>query len=119
MGEKIKLEIPKLRKVRKGKFVTDSELVGIKDVTPLKQVVDTEKDYNDVLKDAVVTRVANKGDNYITQTISYNVSEIELDWDSIVYKYIYNGEEHFSNFKFNNPVETILPQINKDDTATA
>jgi hypothetical protein len=108
-----------MAKQRKAKFVIDQELGSIKDIKSIKQVAEDQEAYDDILKDAVITRVANKGDNYITQTISYNVSEIELDWDSIVYKYIYNGEEHFSNFKFNNPVETILPQINKDDTATA
>ncbi len=105
-------------KQRKSKYVVDNELGSIKDVKSIKQVVEDEETYNDILKDAVITRVANKGDNYITQTIMYNVNEIEVDWDSIVYKYIHAGEEHFSNFKFNNPVETIYPQINKDDTAT-
>ena len=106
-------------KQRKSKYVIDKELGSIKDVKSIKQVAEDQEAYDDILKDAVITRVANKGDNYITQTIVYNVKEIEVDWDSIVYKYIHDGEEHFSNFKFNNPVETIYPQINKDDTATA
>jgi hypothetical protein len=108
-----------MAKQRKSKFVVDKELGSIKDIKSIKQVAEDQEAYDDILKDAVITRVANKGDNYITQTISYSVNEIEVDWDSVVYKYIHNGDEYFSNFKFNNPVETILPQINKDDTATA
>lgn len=106
-------------KQRNAKFVVDNELGSIKDIKSIKQIAEDKEAYNDILKDAVITRVANKGDNYITQTIVYNVSEIEVDWDSVVYKYIHDGEEHFSNFKFNNPVETILPQINKHDTASS
>lgn len=83
------------------------------------RVAESESEYKDILKDAVITRVANKGDKYIKQTTKYDITEIEVDWDSIVYKYIYEGEEHFSNFLFNNPVETIYPQIDPNATATA
>lgn len=98
-----------MKKVKEGKYVHDSELSGVGGVSHLKQVVDTEDQYNDVLKDAVVTRVANKGDNYITETIAYNVLEIEADYDYPVYKYIYEGKEYFSNFKFANG-ECVNPQ---------
>lgn len=106
-------------KIRKSKYVQDQELGSIDGIQSLKQVAETEEDFKDILKDAKITRVANKGDNFITQTTEYSVGDIELDWDSIVYKYVYNDEEFFSNFKFNNPVEVIYPQINNNDTATA
>jgi len=102
-----------MSKVKKAKYQYDSELKKV------KQVAETQEAFDNILKDAKVTRVANKGDKFITQTINFSVAEIEVDWDSIVYKYIFEGEEHFSNFKFNNPVETILPKINPNDTATA
>ena len=91
-----------MAKLKKVKYVSDSELTGIDGVSYLKQVAATEEDYKDILKDAVVTRVANKGDKYITETISYNVLEIEADYDFPVYKYIHEGKEYFSNFKFAN-----------------
>jgi hypothetical protein len=91
-----------MAKVKKAKYVHDSELSGVGGVSHLKQVAETEEQYKDILKDAVITRVANKGDNYITETIAYNVLEIEADYDFPVYKYIYEGKEYFSNFKFAN-----------------
>ena len=98
-----------MKKVKKTKYVHDSELSGVGGVSHLKQVVDTEDQYKDVLKDAVVTRVANKGDSYITETIAYNVLEIEADYDYPVYKYLFEGKEYFSNFKFANG-ECVNPQ---------
>ena len=98
-----------MKKVKKGKYVHDSELSGVGGVSHLKQVVETEDQYKDILKDAVITRVANKGDNYITETIAYNVLEIEADYDFPVYKYIHEGKEYFSNFKFANG-ECVNPQ---------
>jgi len=107
-------------KVRNIKYKVDNEIGQIQNVKSVKRVAETEEDYKDLLKEAKVTRVANKGDNFVTQNVTYNVGEIEVDWDSIVYKYIYNGEEHYSNFLFNNPVETIYPKLNNDgNTATA
>lgn len=91
-----------MKKVKKAKYVHDSELSGVGGVSHLKQVVETEDQYKDILKDAVITRVANKGDKFITETIAYNVLEIEADYDFPVYKYIYEGKEYFSNFKFAN-----------------
>jgi len=91
-----------MAKVKKAKYVADSELSGVGGVSHLKQVVETEEQYKDVLKDAVITRVANKGDKYITETITYNVLEIEADYDFPVFRYIYEGKEYFSNFKFAN-----------------
>ena len=91
-----------MAKIKKAKYVSDSELTGIDGVSYLKQVADTEEQYKDILKDAVITRVANKGDKFITETIAYNVLEIEADYDFPVYKYTYEGKEYFSNFKFAN-----------------
>ena len=91
-----------MKKVKKGKYVHDSELSGVGGVSHLKQVVETEDQYKDILKDAAITRVANKGDKYITETIAYNVLEIEADYDFPVFRYIYEGKEYFSNFKFAN-----------------
>lgn len=91
-----------MAKLKKAKYVSDGELLGIDGVSHLKQVAATQEDYKDILKDAVVTRVANKGDSYITETIAYNVLEIEADYDFPVYKYIHEGKEYFSNFKFAN-----------------
>ena len=98
-----------MAKVKKAKYVSDSELTGIAGVSHLKQVADTEENYKDILKDAVITRVANKGDKFITETIAYNVLEIEADYDFPVYKYIFEGKEYFSNFKFANG-ECVNPQ---------
>ena len=98
-----------MAKVKKAKYVHDSELSGIGGVRHLKQVAETEDQYKDILKDAVVTRVANKGDNFITQTTQYNVLEIEPDYDFPVYKYIVDGKEYFSNFQFANYVQIINP----------
>jgi hypothetical protein len=105
-------------KIRKSKYVEDKQLKNLNGVKSLTQVAETEEDFNDIIKEAKITRVANKGDNFITQTTEHNVVDIEVDWDSIVYKYLYNGEEFFSNFLFNNPVETIYPQINDNAAAT-
>ena len=91
-----------MKKLKKAKYVHDSELSGVAGVSHIKQVAATQEDYKDILKDAVVTRVANKGDSYITETIAYNVLEIEADYDFPVYKYIHEGKEYFSNFKFAN-----------------
>ena len=99
-----------MAKVKKAKYVSDSELSGVAGVSYLKQVVDTEEDYKDILKDAVITRVANKGDKYITETITYNILEIEADPEFPIYKYIFEGKEYFSNFKFANYIECINPQ---------
>ena len=98
-----------MAKVKKAKYVHDSELSGIGGVSHLKQVAETEDQYKDILKDAVVTRVANKGDSFITQTTQYNVLEIEPDYDFPVYKYIVDGKEYFSNFQFANYVQIINP----------
>ena len=99
-------------KVRKSKYKVDAELQGLKNVKSISQVAEDKESYNDILKDAVITRTAKAGDKFVTQTISYTVNEIEIDWDSTVYKYIYDGEEYFSNFKYNNPVEIIQPKTN-------
>ena len=98
-----------MKKVNNTTYVHDSELSGVGGVSHLKQVVDTEDQYKDVLKDAVVTRVANKGDSYITETIAYNILDIEADYDYPVYKYLFEGKEYFSNFKFANG-ECVNPQ---------
>ena len=89
-------------KLKKAKYVSDGDLIGIDGVSYLKQVAATEEDYKDILKDAVVTRVANKGDKFITQNVAYNVLEIEADYSFPVYRYIHEGKEYFSNFKFAN-----------------
>ena len=99
-----------MAKIKKAKYVSDSELTGIDGVSYLKQVAETEEQYKDILKDATVTRIANKGDKFITQNTSYNVLEIEADYDYPVYKYIFEGKEYFSNFKFANYVEIVNPQ---------
>ena len=99
-----------MAKIKKAKYVSDSELSGIDGVSYLKQVADTEEAYKDILKDAVVTRVANKGDKFITETIAYNVLDIEADYDFPVYKYIHEGKEYLSNFKFANYIECVNPQ---------
>ena len=99
-----------MAKVKKAKYQSDAELSGIEGVSYLKQVAETKEAYDDILKDAVVTRVANKGDKYITETIAYNVLEIEADYDFPVYKYIHEGKEYFSNFKFANYVEIVNPE---------
>jgi hypothetical protein len=98
-----------MKKVKKVKYVADSELSGVGGVSHLKQVAETKEAYDDILKDAVITRVANKGDKYITETITYNVLEIEADYDYPVFKYIFEGKEYFSNFKFANG-ECVNPQ---------
>jgi hypothetical protein len=97
-------------KVRKSKYVVDEELGHIEGVNNVKQVAETEEAYNDILKDATITRVANKGDKFITENIAYNVLEIEADYDYPVYKYIYEGKEYFSNFKFANYIECVNPE---------
>lgn len=91
-----------MAKVKKAKYIHDSELSGVGGVSHLKQVAETKEAYDDILKDAVVTRIANKGDKFITQNTAYNVLEIEADYEFPVYKYIYEGKEYFSNFKFAN-----------------
>jgi len=114
MSEKLKLvaiESPNstVKKVKKAKYVSDKELSGLNNVSSLKTVAETEEDFNDILKDAVVTRTANKGDDFITQNTQYNILDIEVDYDFPVYKYIVDGKEYFSNFKFANYVEIINP----------
>jgi hypothetical protein len=99
-----------MKKVKKAKYVADSELSGIGGVSHLKQVAETKEAYDDILKDAVITRVANKGDKFVTETIAYNVLEIEADYDFPVYRYIHEGKEYFSNFKFANYIEIVNPQ---------
>jgi hypothetical protein len=99
-----------MAKVKKAKYVADSELSGVGGVSHLKQVADTKEAYDDILKDAVVTRVANKGENFITETIAYNVLEIEADYDYPVYRYSFEGKDYFSNFKFANYIEIVNPQ---------
>ena len=110
MAEKINLKLPQLTKAKKGKYKYDNELG--KTIREVESMKDVEGEY-------VIERIAEKGTNYITQKTHYDVNEIEVDWNSIVYKYIYEGKEYFSNFKFANPVETIYPKLNNDDTATA
>lgn len=97
-------------KVRKAKFVVDDEIGSIKDIKSVKQVAEDKEAYDDILKDAVITRIANKGDKFITQNIAYNVLEIEPDYDYPVYKYIHEGQEYFSNFKFANYIEIVNPE---------
>ena len=99
-----------MKKIKKAKYVHDSSLSGIGGLNHLKQVVETEEQYKDILKDATVTRIANKGDKHITETITYNVLEIEADYDFPVYKYIFEDKEYFSNFKFANYVEIVNPE---------
>jgi hypothetical protein len=94
----------------KKKYQADAELTGLDGVKHLKQVVETEEDYKDLIKEYQVERIAKKGDNYITQNTNYNVTEIEPDYDFPVYKYIFEGKEYFSNLKFANPVEVINPK---------
>ena len=98
-----------MSKVRKSKYVQDKELGSLNGVQSLTQVAEDEESYKDILKDAKITRVANKGDNFITQTTEHTVLDIEPDYDYPVYKYVYNGEEFFSNFKFANYVEIVNP----------
>jgi hypothetical protein len=94
----------------KSTLMFDKELEQVEGVKSIKTIVPDEEAYKDVLKDAVITRVANKGEKYITETIAYNVLEIEADYDFPVYKYIYEGKEYFSNFKFANG-ECVNPEI--------
>ena len=100
-----------MKKVKKAKYQSDSELTGIEGVSYIKQVVDTEEQYKDILKDAVITRTAISGSNIITEDITYNVVDIEADYDFPVYKYIIDEKEYFSNFKFANYVEIVNPEI--------
>ena len=99
-----------MAKPKKVKYQSDTELTGLEGVKYLKQVVETEEDYKDLIKEYSVERVAKKGDNFITQNTNYNVLEIEPDYDFPVYKYIHEGKEYFSNLKFANPVEVINPK---------
>lgn len=94
----------------KSTLMFDNELQNIEGVRPIKTMATTQEDYNDLLKDATVTRVAKKGDNFITQNTLYNVLEIEADYDYPVYKYIFEGKEYFSNFKFANYIEIVNPE---------
>jgi len=82
------------------------------------RVADNAKEYSDILKDAVITRVANSGSQYIEQTTKYNVADFEADYDYPVYKYIVDGVEHFSNFQFANYVDIIQPINNTDESTT-
>ena len=99
-----------MAKPKKVKYQSDTELTGLEGVKYLKQVVETEEDYKDLIKEYSVERVAKKGDNFITQNTNYNVLEIEPDYDFPVYKYIHEGKEYFSNLKFANPIEVINPK---------
>jgi hypothetical protein len=99
-----------MEKIKKAKYQADSEFASIDGIKPLKRVVATEEDYNDLIKEYSVERVARKGDNYITQNTSYSVLDLEPDYDFPVYKYIHEGKEYFSNLKFANPIEIINPQ---------
>lgn len=99
-----------MARAKKVQYVVDGELNGVPGLSNLKQVAKTEEDYKDILKDATITRIANKGDKYITENITYNVLEIEVDYDFPVYKYIFEGKEYFSNFKFANYVEIVNPE---------
>ena len=105
-------------KKRNSKFVVDNELSNIKDVKSIKQVAEDKEAYEDILKDAVITRVANSGSQYIEQSTKYNVSDFEADYDYPVYKYVVDGVEHFSNFEFANYVDIIQPINNTDESAT-
>ena len=96
----------------KKKFKYDEEL------KKTVRVADNAKEYADILKDAVITRVAHSGSQYIEQTTKYNVSDFEADYDYPVYKYIVDGVEHFSNFQFANYVDIIQPINNTDESAT-
>jgi hypothetical protein len=96
-------------KARNSKYTVDKELEGIKNLKTMKQVANDKDAYDGILKDAVITRTAVAGTDYITQTRTYAVTEIELDPNSIIYEYEYNGEIHRSNFLFNNPINTIMP----------
>jgi len=82
------------------------------------RVAESEAEYKDILKDAVITRVANSGSQYIEQTTKYNVTDFEADYDYPVYKYVVDGVEHFSNFQFANYVDIIYPINNSDDTTS-
>ena len=93
----------------KKKFKYDEEL------KQTVRIADNAKEYADILKDAVITRVANSGSQYIEQTTKYNVSDFEADYDYPVYKYIVDGVEHFSNFQFANYVDIIQPINNIDE----
>ena len=93
----------------KKKFKYDEEL------KQTVRVAESETEYKDILKDAVITRVANSGSQYIEQTTKYNVSDFEADYDYPVYKYIVDGVEHFSNFQFANYVDIIQPINNIDE----
>ena len=76
----------------------------------LQSMVTMVDSREDLIKDYKVERVAKKGDKFITQNTHYNVLEIEADYDYPVYKYIYEGKEYFSNFKFANYVEIVNPE---------
>ena len=94
----------------KSTLMFDKELEQVEGVKSIKTIVSDEESYRDILKDATVTRITNKGDKFITQNIAYNVLEIEADYDFPVYKYIFEGKEYFSNFKFANYVEIVNPE---------
>ena len=96
----------------KKKFKYDEEL------KKTVRIADTEAEYKDILKDAVITRVVNKGDKYIKQTTKYNVADFEPDYDYPVYKYVVDGVEHFSNFEFANYVDIIQPINNTNESTT-
>ena len=96
-------------KTRKSKYVVDNEIGSINGVQALTQVAEDEESYKDILENATITRVANKGDKFVTETVTRNVLDIEADYDYPVYKYVYNGETFFSNFKFANYVEIVNP----------
>ena len=82
------------------------------------RVADSEVEYKDILKDAVITRVANSGSMFIEQTTKYNVADFEADPDFIIYEYEYDGVIYQSNFKYANPTNIIYPTNYTDESAT-
>ena len=96
----------------KKKFKYDEEL------KKTIRVADSEAEYKDILKDAVITRVANSGSMFIEQTTKYSVSDFEADPDFIIYEYEYDGVIYKSNFKYANPINIIYPTNYTDEPAT-
>ena len=103
-----------MAKVKKAKYVSDSDLIGVEGVKSIKQVAETEEDYKNILEDAVITRTATSGSRLVEESVKYNVTDIEADYDFPVYKYVVDGKEYFSNFQFANYVDIINPINNTD-----
>ncbi len=103
-----------MTKVKKAKFVLDKELSGLDSVKPYKQIAETEEAYKNILEDAVITRTATSGSRLVEESVKYNVTDIEADYDFPVYKYVVDGKEYFSNFQFANYVDIINPINNTD-----